>query len=355
MASIQERKDATGKIHFRVQVRLKGFPPEQATFERKTDAKIWAAQTEAAIREGRHFKASEGKRHTLADAIERYEREVLPRKPRTAPYQKPQLEWWRERLGRFTLADVTPALILERRAALVKETSAGNANRYMAVLSHLFTVAMKEWGWVDDSPFRKIQRLTEPRGRVRFLDDAERKALLATCKESPNPNLYDVVVLALSSGCRKQEILNLRWRDVELQRGQITLMDTKNKTPRAVPLVGFALERMKERNRHRRADTDYCFPYPHMAKPADIDRDFARARDKAGIKNFRFHDLRHSAASYLAMGGASLAEIAAVLGHKTFAMVQRYAHLSDAHTSGVVSRMNAAIFAEPTKQEGAAQ
>ncbi len=68
------------------------------------------------------------------------------------------------------------------------------------------------------------------------------------------------------------------------------------------------------------------------------------ALEEAGIGNFRFHDLRHSAASYLAMNGASLAEIAEVLGHKTLQMVKRYAHLSDAHTAGVVERMNTAIF-----------
>ena len=355
MASIQERKDATGKTHYRVQIRLKGFPPETASFERKTDARLWAAQTETAIREGRYFAKSEGKKHTLSAAVDRYVQDVLPRKPRSANHQKPQAEWWRERLGDYTLADVTPALITECRSRLVKETSAANANRYMAVLSHLFTVAMKEWQWVDDSPFRKIQRLTEPRGRVRFLDAVERKKLLDACKENPNPNLYDAVVLALSTGCRKNEILSLRWPNVDLERGQFTLLDTKNGTPRAVPLTGFALERMKDRSRNRRADTDCCFPYAHMAAPADIDRDFAKARDAAGIKNFRFHDLRHSAASYLAMGGATLAEIAAVLGHKTFAMVQRYAHLSDAHTSTVVSRMNAAIFTEPRIQEGTTQ
>lgn len=353
MASIQERKDGHGKIHFRVQIRLKGFPPETASFERKTDAKIWAAQTEAAIREGRYFKKAEAKRHTLTETIDRYIKEILPRKPRTAPNQGPQLQWWKERLGNYTLADMTPSLIVECRGGLVKETSAANANRYMAALSHVFTIAMKEWEWCDDTPFRRISRLTEARGRVRFLDDIERKALLTACRENGNPNLYDVVVIALCTGCRKNEILTLRWPDVDLERGQFTLKDTKNGTPRAVPLVGHALELMKERARIRRIDTDFCFPYSNMPKPADIDRDFARARDKAKIKDFRFHDLRHSAASYLAMNGASLAEIAAVLGHKTLSMVQRYAHLSDAHTSAVVSRMNAAIFAEPETREAA--
>jgi len=348
MANIQERKGRDGKITYRVQVRLKGYPTETASFERKTDAKKWAQQTETAIRDGRYFRTAEAKRHTLGEAIDRYVKEVLPRKPRSFKQQNGQLRWWRGRIGHVTLADVTPALIVQHRQVKLQESSAGNTNRYMAVLSHLFTIALKEWQWVEDTPFRKIQRLPESRGRVRFLSDEERDALLQACQANGNPHLYDAVVLALSTGCRKNEILSLRWKDVDLARKQITLLDTKNKEARAVPLTGHALECMQERARIRRIDCDWVFPQAEQPKPADIDRDFARARDAAKIEDFRFHDLRHSAASYLAMNGATLPEIAAVLGHKTLAMVKRYAHLSDAHTSGVVERMNAAVFRQQT-------
>jgi integrase len=353
MPNIQERKSANGKTSYRVQVRLKGYPTQTASFARLTDARKWATQTEAAIQEGRHFKHAEAKRHSMGQAIDRYVAEIMPRKPKTAKIQTPHALWWKERIGDYTLADVTPALIIEHRAALEKETSATNANRYMAVLSHLFTIATREWGWCEDSPFRKIQRLKEPRGRVRFLDDGERARLLEACKENPNPNLYPAVVLALSTGCRKGEILSLRWPDVDLERGIIMLQDTKNGERRGVPLAGRALEVMKECSRFRRVDCNYVFPCTSLPKPADVDRDFARAREKAGIKNCRFHDLRHSAASYLAMNGATLAEIAEVLGHKTLAMVKRYAHLSQPHTSGVVARMNAAIFPAQSKEESA--
>jgi len=358
MASIMKRTGDDGAISWRAFVRIKGHPAETKTFKRKADAQDWAAATETAIHEGRHFPAREGRKHTMAAAIERYRREILPRKPRTAPFQERQLDWWGKQIGAYLLANVNAPLIVEQRAVLMQEKSAtaATANRYMAVLSHLFSVAVKEWGWLNDTPFRKIGRLTEAADRVRFLDDDERKKLLEACRESENPNLYDVVVLALSTGCRKGEILGLRWRDVDLQQGQLTLLDTKNKTPRAVPLTGHALDCMKRRAKIRRLDTDCCFPYATLAKPADVDRDFAVARDKAGIKNFRFHDLRHSAASYLAMNGATLAEIAAVLGHKTLAMVQRYAHIGKAHTSGVVARMNAKLFANVEgEQEGAAE
>jgi len=355
MANIQKRTGRNGAVKYRVQIRLKGHPPEAATFERITDAKKWAQQTEAAIREGRYFKTSEARKHTLGDAIDRYVEEVLPRKPKSAKKQKSQLDWWKSRIGNVTLAHVNPALITQHRQVKLKESSAGNTNRYMAVLSHLFTIALKEWQWVEDTPFRKIQRLNEPRGRVRFLSEEERTALLTACEKNTNPNLYDAVVVALSTGCRKNEIMHLRWKDIDLERGQITLHDTKNKETRAVPLAGHALERIKERSRIRRIDCDWVFPCYELPKPGDIDRDFVRARAEAQIEDFRFHDLRHSAASYLAMNGATLAEIAAVLGHKTLAMVGRYAHLSDAHTSSIVARMNAAVFggnAEGEQQKG---
>jgi integrase len=96
----------------------------------------------------------------------------------------------------------------------------------------------------------------------------------------------------------------------------------------------------------RRLDTVLVFPNATGRKPLGIREAFEGAVERAGITDFRFHDLRHTAASYLAMSGASLAEIAEVLGHKTLAMVKRYAHLSEAHTRSVVERMNRAVFGE---------
>jgi integrase len=96
----------------------------------------------------------------------------------------------------------------------------------------------------------------------------------------------------------------------------------------------------------RRIDSPFVFPSRNGKKPFDIRRAWEAARKKADIPDFCFHDLRHSAASYLAMNGASLAEIAEILGHKTLSMVKRYAHLSEAYTAGVVARMNAKIFGQ---------
>ena len=356
MASIEKRTTSDGKTSYRVKVRLKGYPVQTGTFERLTDAKKWASSTESAIKEGRHFKTSEAKRHTLAELIDRYIRDVLPSKPKDMKKQQALLGWWRDQMGSYTLSDVTPSMIAEYRDKLAggvtvrgSQRSPATVNRYLAALSHAFTIAVTEWEWLDDSPMRKVRKQTESRGRVRFLSDEERARLLKVCKESSNPYLYTVVVLALSTGMRQGEIMGLTWDDVDLNKGRAILHETKNGERRAVALTGHALELLKDLSKVRRIDNKFLFPSKEIApqkpqKPMDLRAPWESALKKAEISDFKFHDLRHSAASYLAMNGASLAEIAEVLGHKTLQMVKRYAHLSDSHTARVVESMNSKIF-----------
>jgi len=352
MAYIQERETQDGKTHYRVQVRLKGFPVTTATFERKTDAKLWAQQTEAAMREGRHFKTSEAKKHTLGDLIDRYIDSVVPTKPKNAPTCTAQLRWWQSQMGHYLLADLTPSLIAEQRDKLLKGItkqgkirSPSTVVRYLAALSHALTVAMKEWGWIEDSPMRKISKPQEPRGRVRFLSDEERTLLLAACQQSTNPYLYLVVVLALSTGMRQGEIMNLRWEDVDIFRGRILLQKTKNGECRTVPIRGLALHLLSQEHQKRIQDLGLLFPCKeNPQKPIDLRFPWKKVIKLAGIKDFRFHDCRHSCASYLLMNGASLIEIAEILGHKTMSMVKRYAHLSEAHAGKVLEKMNQQIF-----------
>lgn len=351
MASIKEKKDKDGKTRYYVQIRIKGCKPQSGSFKRKTDAERWIQQIESAIREGRNFKTTESKKHTLGQLIDRYMSDVLPTKKKSEQRQGAQLSWWKKELGFYLLSDITPALIAEKRDLLLKGITKRNrlrspatVVRYMAALSHAFTIAVKEWGWIEDSPIRKVNKPKEPRGRVRFLDDDERTRLLDACKESGNPYLYTLVVLALSTGMRQAEILNLKWSDVDFDKGRVILHETKNGEIRQVAITGHAMEQLKHLDKVRRLDTHLLFPGRTLTKPIDIRSAWETTLERAGIENFKFHDLRHTAASYLAMNGASLAEISEVLGHKTLAMVKRYAHLSVTHTAGVISRMNEKIF-----------
>jgi integrase len=204
MANIKKRLAKDGSKRYTVDIRLKGYPPQRATFKRKTDAEKWVQDTESAIREGRHFKTVEAKKHTLADLIDRYIKDVIPNKAvKLAGTQKQQLAWWRDKIGSHLLSDVTPALIVQYRDELsasinIKGTQNSPATvvRYMAALSHAFTIAVKEWGWLESSPMMKVKKPTESRGRVRFLDDEERARFLDACKASPNKILYTCVIFS---------------------------------------------------------------------------------------------------------------------------------------------------------------
>jgi integrase len=360
MASIRQRTNARGESAYHVQVRLRGYPTETATFERLTDARKWAQSTEAAIREGRHFKTAIAKQKTLGEAIARYFDEVLAHR-KNPVNQTLYLTWWKEQLGGYAMASLSTALIVEKRNGLLgaenqfgRKVGTTTTNRYLQALGHVLNIAMNEWEWISENPVGRIKKYKEGRGRVRFLSEEERNSLLRACQQSKNPHLYTIAVLALSTGARKNEILRLKWKDVDFERKRIILNETKNGERRALPLFGRAFDLMQTQQALVEPDCEYVFPSEKthvdlktqktVYQPIDIKRAWQYAIAKAGVQDFRFHDLRHSAASYLAMNGASLVVLANVLGHKTLQMVQRYAHLSEDHTSSMVASMNERIF-----------
>lgn len=211
MAYIEERDSGDGTTSYRVQIRVKGQKQITATFTRKTDAKIWAQETETALRNGKYFKTAEAKKHTASEMIDRYIRDVLPKKKDGLRSQKTQLLWWKDQIGHLPLSNISSPVIVELRDLLssgitVRGTkrSDATANRYVAAIGHVFTVAREQWGWIEDDPMSKVPKLRESRGRVRFLTSEERSRLLNSCKESQCPYLYAIVVLAISTGMRKK-------------------------------------------------------------------------------------------------------------------------------------------------------
>lgn len=360
MAYIEKRvSKKTGRTTFRVQVRVKGAECQSATFNRLTDAREWGRNTESAIKERRYFKTAEAKKHTVADLVDRYFEYLGQRSPKRLKDVDHLLLWWRKELGYCILADLSKALILEKVEKLaaytwkVKSTgktrkrSPATCNRYMAALSHALSVATDEWEWLEINPMNKIKKFKEPRGRTRFLNDEEREKLLKECKASKNPILYTLMVLSMSTGARVSEVINLTWKQIHLDRNMIILDETKNGEQRALYLSSEAYSLIQQRSKIRRIDSDLVFPAPNNPlKPYDFRNSWRAAIERAGIEDFVYHDLRHTAASYLAMRGASTIEIAQVLGHKTLEMVKRYAHLSNDHVQSLVTEMNEEIFDE---------
>lgn len=349
MATIEKRVTSDGKTTFRVKVRLRGHPTQTASFASLTKAREWVQNTESAIRSGRYFPTVEAKRHTLKDLIEKYRSEELP-KLRSSNARRVHLDWWEQQLGAYALVDIRPSLIKAKLKLLAAKTtrygeplSNSTINRYSSTLSHVFSVAMREWEWVDDNPFRKIKPKDEPEGVVRFLSDEERESLLTECKNH-NQDLYTIIVLALSTGARRNELLSLSWDAVDLKSGLITFHKTKNGHKRTVPVTGHALELIKAIASERRFNTEYIFQSPRTGKPLAIENVFKAALGRAGIENFRFHDLRHSAASYMVMAGVDMRTVAEILGHRDLKVTHRYAHLSRKHVSDAVEKLDGAIF-----------
>jgi integrase len=359
VANIRAYTAADGSISYKVQVRLKGYPPQFASFERKTDAKRWGVDTEAAIRQGRYFQTSESRKRTVGQLCDRYIGDVLPTKGKSMRRdQKVQLTWWKSRIGCYTLADLSPAMIGEQRDYLSKNGSGHRAEykrqkqispatvvRYMAALSVALSHAVKEWGWLDSNPVMKVKKPREARGRVRFLNGDERNRLLQACRDSDNPNLYPAVLLAISTGARHGEIMALKWENIDWERGRATLLKTKNGDRRVLYLSATVISELKKLQGSASEQERLVFSSSRVSgKPIDLKKAWLNALSVASIENFRFHDLRHTAASYLAMNGATLTELSEILGHRTLSMVKRYAHLSESHTQNVVKRMNSTIL-----------
>jgi integrase len=344
MASIRKAKYNDGSDYYRVEVRLKGHPAQRASFKRKTDATRYAQSTESAIREGRYFRTNEARRHTLSDAIQKYSKSIMLTKADNVRKKATQLKWWDKKLGSYSICDVTSSLLAECRDELLLTRAPATVNRYLAVISHLLNTAIREWGWIETNPISKVAKPREPRGRVRFLSDSEREHLLSVCKASDCPVLYMIVVIALSTGMRQGELMNLRWNNVDLHKGRILLNKTKNGERRVVALSGHALDLIAQHAQSSAGSNSLLFPGRNIDSPLFVRVPWLEAVKAAGIEDFRFHDLRHSAASYMLMSGASLGEIAELLGHKTLQMVKRYSHISEPHSAKIVAKMNQEIF-----------
>ena len=207
------------------------------------------------------------------------------------------------------------------------------------------TTATNEWGWLEENPMRKVKKRTESKGRIRFLSKNEQTALLKACKEVNCPYLYIVTVLALSTSARFSEIMTLKWKEVDFERKVIAFMDTKNGDDRPVPLAEYAYNILLEHSKIRKINSNFVFPRKDGKAPLELRKQWYIAIKKADIKDFKFHDLRHTAASNLAMSGASLTDLSHILGHKTLQMVKRYSHLTNQHTATILEKMNEKQFA----------
>lgn len=277
----------------------------------------------------------------------------------TSRFQR--MTWWQLKIGHISLAAIDEDHIFyaieelqERKPRYYagkdadgnhiyksknKPYSAATINRYVAAAAALFTWCIKKRlapkGWVN--PCKGIEKTPENNEVVRFLSEIERTALLATCKESKWPKLYLLVLLALTTGARSGELDRLTWGDIDWDRYEAAIHQTKNGDKKTLPLVPAVMEELL---RHKGSDNKLVFA---STKRPDVaynhETAWKDALKMAKIKNFRFHDLRHTCASYLAQNGATLLEIGDVLGHRNLSVTKRYSHLATSHKVALINRV----------------
>jgi integrase len=218
--------------------------------------------------------------------------------------------------------------------------SAASVVKELNVLKHLLSLAV-EWELIPVNPAHGIKPPRVPAGRVRYLQPTELRALLSACPEWVRP----IVLLAVSTGMRRGEILGLRWLDVDVEGGRIMLPQTKNGDGRIVHLNSLAKQAILAAQNPAVSSLDRVFNGSQMI-PDYVTQVFARACRDCGIEDFRFHDLRHTAASWMRMHGADIHTVAQILGHKDLRMAARYQHLSPAFLSDAVKLLDTA-FAGP--------
>jgi len=254
------------------------------------------------------------------------------------------------RFGNIPLKRFSVSMLEAYQQDLLAQGKApGTINRRVALLKHLFHKA-NDWNMVDNETLqivRKVKKLKEPPGRLRYLTPEEGRRLLAECKKRL---LREIVTVALNTGMRRGEILALKWENVDLRNGYLQVVQSKNGESRTIPINGAVREVLS--GTVRRLDVSFVFCDAKGRAMKEVGCSFDSACKRAGLYNFHFHDLRHSAASFMAMGGIDLLSIGKILGHKTFAMTQRYAHLSPGHLRIAVDAIGTAMASHqpPTSQ-----
>jgi len=250
----------------------------------------------------------------------------------------------RDAFAGMELGAITPARIRAYIDGRRKdEVTPATINRELCVLSAAINYARREWEWEIPNAVAG-RKLREPEGRVRWITRDQAKRLLeeASGGDPQAEHLNDFIRLALHTGCRKGELLNLDWARVDIAAGLIYLgaEHTKTARRRSVPLNAIAKDAIMARAKYRAQhcpNSPWVFCHPDGARIGDVKRSFASACERAEIANFRIHDLRHTCAAWLVSAGVPLAEVRDLLGHTTVRMTERYAHLAPENVRAAVA------------------
>lgn len=350
MATFERRTDKDGNtISIRVKIRRRGFPAVSKTFDvrgpRQADinaatreAEIWTRQVESEMDRGSFVSRSESEQTTLKECLERYLKEITPTKKGAEQETSRIGVMLRHPLCNRYMATIRGTDLAGYRDDRLKAVANATVTRELAIFSHAFNMARKEWGMENlQNPIEVVRKPKLPEGRDRRLHPGELDAILAA---SESDELQAIIMLNLETAMRRGAYAKLLWQNVHLEKQYLFLPgpDTKNGTGHMVPLSSRAIALLKKLPRSGNARV-------FSMRADSITQAFGRARDRARadyekackekgtkpnenfLKNLRFHDLRHEATSRLFEIGLNPIEAASVTGHKDLRMLKRYTHL----------------------------
>ena len=316
MASIRFRAGT-----WQARVKKAGFEEVVRSFSNKKDALEWARAVESTMEQGTYRSTAVARQMSLSDVIERFIGQVLPR---MKGYKEDQFRLkaiQRRPIGKCPMSELSVSRMAAYRDSRLKEVTGGTVVRELAYLSSIINHARREWGLNIENPVALVRKPAAAQSRSRTLSPAERTRLLQALQPHPGMSVWTlpIVELALATGMRRGELLAIRWTDVKVDRRTIHIKTSKNGEARTVPLSSRAVEVIES---IPSSGSDVVFPVEHPA----LTKCFGRALARAGIADFRFHDLRHTAITELAKKLPNLIELSAVSGHKSLKMLQRYYH-----------------------------
>lgn len=320
MASIRRRGEK-----WQARVLRSGFPPESKSFANRQDAERWARSIESAMDKGSYVSRSEAESKTLKDILERYVTDVLPTKRGEIQDAIRLRAMCRTRLAKLSMAALSPQAIARHRDDRLKNVQPGTVIRELAYLSAIINHARREWGINISNPVASVRKPSPPLGRDRLLSADEETRLLAALVPTGRRNtwLLPATILSLETGMRRGELLQLRWSNINLETQTARLPVTKNGMPRTVPLSTKAVAVLAALPR---SIDDRVIP----VESGTLHAAFRKGCRRAGIADFHWHDLRHTAITRLAEKLPNLIELAAVSGHRSLTMLKRYYHPSAA-------------------------
>lgn len=316
MASITQTPDGS----YRVKIRKRGYEPISRNFTRKGEAQRWAREVETEMDKGIFVSTIEAETTLVSDIMDRYQEEVASSKKSFYDI-KCRLKLLKSSFGHLTLAAVTPSIIKSYRDDRLITRKPETVRKELGVLSRVFDFAIRDCEIYTPrgNPMSNVRLPPKARGRDRRLNDGEEQKLVEALAEYGG-YILPLFLFALETGMRRGEIVTLDWKDINFQGRTAISRDTKNGEDRVIPLSTRALSILQSIPRHI---SGRVFPI----RGDSATQAFKRCRERAGIEDFRLHDLRHEATSRFFELGLSIMEVSSITGHKDLAILKRYTHL----------------------------